>query len=89
VGEYTWYKIFSLAEFLATDLMLKTYTVELEDRGEQKFHVYRGNMISVRYDDAFMPLELDGRNPYEAIEGGYAVAVDINDDVWFGFEVES
>lgn len=80
-----WYKLFNLADFLATGLVSRTLIFDLEGRGPTTFEVFRGNEVSVAYDDAFLPVSFLDQNPYA--QPGYAVYLDSSDDVWFGFEV--
>lgn len=82
---YDWYLIFNRQEFSALDLISKTYTHNLSGRGVQSFLVTRGNTIAITYDGAFLPIELNGKNPYES--EGYAIFLDSDENVWLGFEV--
>lgn len=79
------YKLFNHAEFLATDLVSRTIAVNLERRGVTTFHLTRGNTVAITYEGVMLPVNFLDRNPY--YRDGYAVYIDGNDDVWFGFEV--
>lgn len=83
---YEWYKLFNKVDFEAEALVSRTLLVQLEDRGRQTFEIFRGNLVGVVYDDAFLPVGLLNQNPYA--QEGYAIYLDANNDVWFGFEVE-
>lgn len=78
-----WYKLFNVAEFLTESLDSRTLVLDLPDRGEETFEIFRGNYVSVAYDDGFLPIEFLDRNPY--VQGSYAVYRDEADDIWFGF----
>jgi hypothetical protein len=80
-----WFKIFSLTEFLATELASKTYTAFLEGVGQKDILVTQGNVTGVLFEDTFIPLYFEGKNPYQ--RNKYAVYVDPDNDVWIGIEV--
>lgn len=82
---YDWFKLFSLPEFLATGLISRQLLVHLEGVGVVTILVSLGNTVSLYYEDAFLPVNFLGNNPYS--QGQYAVYLDENDDVWFGIEV--
>jgi hypothetical protein len=83
--EYDWYKIFNETEFNALNLPSKEYIVNLEGIGEKTFLVTKGNVISVVVDDKLLPIEFNGENPW--VDELKAVFVDINDDVYVGYQV--
>lgn len=83
---FDWYKIFSLPEWLAENLVSRTLILELEDLGRVRFEITQGNTTAVRHDDTFLPVNFLERNPY--VQDGKAIYLDANDDVWIGFEVE-
>ena len=83
---YDWYNLFNLTEFMATELASRTIEPNLLQYGVTPFLVSRGNTVSLLYgEDVFLPINFLGHNPYAV--PGYAVYVDENEDVWFGFEV--
>lgn len=79
---YNWYRIFSLSEFLATNLVSKVYSLELEGIGLKDILVTQGNLISITYDDVMLSLNLNGKNPFEF--EGKAIYLK-GDDVYLGF----
>jgi len=83
---YDWYKIFNLDEFNALGLVSKTYTLNLEDIGEQEILVTKGNLVSLEYNDVFLSLNLNGYNPFEM--DGYACYIKENNDVYLGILVD-
>lgn len=83
---FDWYSIFNLTDFLDTGLISKTYTLLLEDLGEKSFLITRGNVTSVVFEDQILPLQFNDNNPYQ--REAYAVYVDSDNNVWFGFGVE-
>lgn len=84
---YDWYQLFNLTEFVATGLVQRTLVLNLESRGIQTFLLSSGNVVSISYDDGFLPVGFLGRNPYT--QGQYAVYKDLDNNVWFGFLNES
>lgn len=78
-----WYKLFNKTEFEATGLGSRTLEVELEDRGTEIFLVTKGNTLAVTYLDVMLEVMFASKNPY--LKGGYAVYLDDQNDVWFGF----
>lgn len=83
---YDWYLIFNKAEFEATGLVQRSILLLLEARGRVEFLITQGNTLGVTYLDEFLPVQFYGDNPFA--KNGYAVYLDADDGVWFGFEVE-
>lgn len=79
---YTWYYIFNKAAFEATELVSRTYTVNLESIGQREILVTKGNALSMLYEGVFLTLELNDKNPFEF--DGHAAYIDENDNVWLG-----
>lgn len=79
---YDWYNIFNLTEFLAEDLVSKAYEYEFEGADIKTVLVTKGNYTSVLFDDVFLPINLNDRNPFEYEDR--AVYLDENQDVWVG-----
>lgn len=84
--QYTWFKIFNRTEFLALNLVSKTYTHNLQGIGQKDILVTRGNGIGVLYDDVFLTLDL-GDNPF--VMDDRALYIDALNDVYVGIAVES
>lgn len=78
-----WYLIFNLTDWLATGLVARALTVVLESRGRTTFQLTQGNTTAVGYDDGFLPVNFLENNPY--VQGDYAVYLDADENVWFGF----
>lgn len=83
---FDWYQIFNLDDFEDTGLVSRTFSVDLEGRGDTEVTVYRGVGYSVRWDDHYLPIEFQDHNPY--VLDGAAVYVDDDANVFIGFEVE-
>lgn len=83
--DYTWFLIFNLAEFIATDLGSKTYTLNLDGVGEKDILVTSGNLVSITYEGIVLSINLNTKNPFEFED--HAVYVDDNDDVYLGIAV--
>ncbi len=84
---FDWYNLFSLTEFVATGLVARTLVVQLEDRGRLTFQITQANTTAVYYDGTFLPVSFLDQNPY--IRDNYAVYLDADSNVWFGFEVDA
>lgn len=84
---FEWYKIFNLLEFEALNLVSKEYTLDLEGRGEKTFLVSKAGLVAINYEGVMLGIGLEDENPF--IFEGFAVYLDENNDVHFGFEVES
>lgn len=82
-ASYDWYNLFNLTEWLATGLVARTLLVNLESRGRMQFEVTQGNETGIRLDDIFLPVNFLEQNPY--VQETYAVYLDTNNDVWFGY----
>lgn len=80
---YLWFKIFNRTDFEATGVVSRTYSLNLEGVGLKSILVTKGETIGITYDDVFLSLELNEKNPLEF--EGYAIYVDENDDVYLGF----
>ncbi len=86
---YDWYNLFNQTEWLATGLVARTLIVNLESRGRTVFEVTQGATTAITYDDQFLPVNFLETNPYTGAESdsAYAVYLDPDDNVWFGFLV--
>ncbi len=82
---YNWYLIFNLVEFEALNLVSKTYTQLFEDIGQRDVLVTKGDHVSIFYDDVFLPINLNDKNPFEFED--YAVYIDESDNVYLGILV--
>jgi len=91
MNTYTWYKIFNLTEFLATELVSRVYKLLLNGIGEKDILVTRGNEVSIVYEDTFLPIGFAGDNPYVRAgdDDTYAIYKDSNEDVWLGVLIQS
>jgi hypothetical protein len=83
---YTWYYIFTSTDFLALDLVSKTYTLILDGRGTFDILVTNGQSIGITFEGVFLSLNLNDKNPFEF--ENYAIYIDDDDQVWLGFAVE-
>lgn len=82
---YRIYKIFNLTEFMALDLVSKKYTFFLDEIGQKDILVTRGELVSILYEGIFLPLDLNGKNPFKFED--MAIYKDANNDVFLGFLV--
>lgn len=83
---FMWYRIFNLTEFLATDLISRNYTLELENVGIKDVLVTNGKTVSVTYEDVMLSINLNGKNPF--VFEGHAVFLDsATQDVYLGLPI--
>lgn len=83
---YDWYKVFNKTEFEALGLVSKNYQLDLEGQGIKNVLVTKSLTLGVLFDDVYLSLELNDKNPMEFEDK--AVYIDENDDVWIGYAVE-
>lgn len=79
---FMWYRIFNLAEFLATNLVSRTYELELENVGIKEILATNGKTVSITYEDVMLSINLNGKNPF--VFEGHAVYLAENQDVYLG-----
>lgn len=84
---FDWYKIFNLSAFLQANLVSRTYTLDLEDRGLQSFLVTNGNVVSVTFDGVILSIGMADANPF--IFDNRAIFLDSDtQDVYVGYPNE-
>jgi len=83
---YTWFYIFNYADFIALDLVSRTYELVLDGVGQKEILVTKGNTVGMTYEGVFLPLELNEKNPFEF--DGHAIYKDGDNNVWLGIEVD-
>ncbi len=88
---FNWFQLFNMTEFLALELVSKTYQVILEGIGQKDILVTRGNEVSIIYEDVLLAVEFQSDNPFtrEGDDATYGVYLDADDNVWLGIEVEA
>jgi len=79
---YNWYEIFNLDEFEEEDLVSKTYQLTLSGIGLKEILVTKGNNTSIVYDDVFLSINMNDKNPFEFED--HAVYLDSENNVWLG-----
>lgn len=85
---YNWFKIFNKTEFLALGLTSKTYTIFLNGIGQKDILVTNGISIGILYEEVFLSLNLNDKNPFEF--DNHAIFVDDDtQDVYLGVPIES
>lgn len=82
---YDWYRIFNLAAFVATGLVSRKYTYDLEDIGQETFLACSGEGVSVLFRDVFLPVNFEDQNPYTRDE--YAIRLTDDGYVEIGIKV--
>lgn len=84
---FKWFKIFNITEFNATGLYSKTETFNLEGIGQKSFLITKGNEYGITYEGIFLAVDMNDNNPNEMDD--CAIYKDANQDVWWGFKVET
>lgn len=79
---YTWFYIFNSADFETTGLVSRTYTLILDGIGQKDILVTKGNYLGITYEDVFLPLNMNDKNPFEF--EGFAIYSDADNNVWLG-----
>lgn len=82
---YDWFKIFNLDEFLAEQITSREMIVLLEAIGRTSILISRGNLVSITYNEVYLPVNIPGQNPNT--DSGYASYLDADNNVWLGIEV--
>lgn len=83
---YNWYKVYNLDTFNAEDLVSKELELSFEGLGLKTILITKGNYTSILFDDVFLPISLNDKNPFEFEDR--AVYLDANNDIWAGVAVE-
>ena len=81
--EFLWFKIFNLNDFIASGLFSRTYSLELEGVGLRDVLVTNGKTIGLTYEDVFLSLNLNAKNPF--VFEGMATYVAESQNVYLGF----
>lgn len=82
---YNWFKIFNTADFDATGLVSRTYTLNLEGVGQKDILVTKGAGYGLTYEGVFLSVGLNGANPFEF--EGLAAYKSTSNDVYLGIAV--
>jgi hypothetical protein len=77
-----WYNIINLDTFEATGLVSRTVQVVIGTLGLKDVLVTKGNKVSLLYDDTFLSIDLNDKNPFE--QDNRLVYLDDNNDIWLG-----
>jgi hypothetical protein len=86
MNEYVWYWIFNHTQFLASGLVSKQATLDLEDIGDTEILITRGNLTSLVINGVMLSLNLNDENPFEFDSG--AIYIDDDQNVWYGVLIE-
>ena len=84
---YEWFYIFNTDDFTELDLVSKVYQLDLEGRGLVDVLVTLGETFGITYEGVFLPLNLNGVNPFEFED--MACYVDADNNVFMGFVIEA
>lgn len=83
---WTWFKIFSLTEFLAEEIVSRSMTVSLEGVGEKEILITQGNCIGITCDETYLSPDING-NAYT--RDGLGIFKDSENYIWLGIQGES
>ncbi len=81
---YDVYNIINLDKFNATNLPSREVTGDFGLLGQQTVLVTKGNLVSFLFNNVYLPLNLNDKNPFEF--EGYAIFIDPNNDIWLGIK---
>lgn len=84
---FTWYCLFNNDEFLATGYISFMSSFLINGFQEKTFLICRGVTTSVLYEDHYLVVGLNGRNPFRFND--HAIFLDDNNDVWLGIYSEN
>lgn len=79
---YNWYLLFNKEEFLSTELVSRTLSLDLENIGLKEILITLGNELSITYEGTFLPVRFKDENPY--VFESKAVYEDENSNIWLG-----
>lgn len=79
-----WFPIINKDEFLATELTSRNLTLFLTGIGQKDILVTKGELVGITYEGVFLPLQLNGNNPF--VFEGHAVFLDVDHIIWLGID---
>lgn len=82
-----WYNVGNKEEFLNKDIPQEVKTIDLEDLGEKEVVFINGINFSVIFNGRMMTPDLNGRNPFDAVDNTCYVD-NLTGEVWVGYAVE-
>lgn len=89
---YKWYRVFNLTEFLEGDFVSREYEVFLSGVGIKTVMACAGrHTTGMVYEDRYFMIDYgrEGSEPVLYMDGDMASYIDVNNNVYLGFEVES
>lgn len=84
---FSWYILFNKAEFIEKGIVSFDGEVNIEGVGIRPFLVTQGNTTSIVYDDVFLSIDLNQKNPFRL--GNYAFWQDTLNNIWLGIYSEN
>ena len=81
---FRWWYILNANEFNALGLVSRTLTLDLEGIGLKNILVTKGSMLGITYEGIFLPVQLNGANPYSIDD--HAVFIRDNGDLFLGIK---
>lgn len=82
---YTWYKLFNCADLDAKNVPYLEDSFELDKMGVKTIRLYKGQFYSLLVDGVFLPVHLNGRNPFKTSDGKLAAFMDKANNIWVGY----
>lgn len=86
MGVFNWYQVFNREAFLEAEIPSREYPLFIDGIGQKTVLVTKGVGVSILYDDVFLMIGLNDKNPFRV--ENYAVYVDELHDVWLGIYSE-
>ena len=77
-----WYRLFNRQDFIDTGLVSYKTSVVFENEGEKEILITRGFDVGITFEDTFLPVSLNEKNPFRI--GEKAIFIDLSGDVWLG-----
>jgi hypothetical protein len=82
-----WFKVYNLQDFIDTGLVSREIDLDLPTLGLTTVMLTKGIGYGLRYEDYFLPIQLNDKNPY--IIDNILIYLDPDDDIWLGLLSES
>lgn len=81
----TWYKLFNASEVKNLPYIERSF--ELENYGTVNVRLCKATYFSLVINERFLPVNLNGRNPFISQDGKYGAVLDENNMIWLGVQL--
>lgn len=85
--KYLWFNIINLNDFDALEICDYSFSVYLEDKGEQTFRLLKGFNYSIAVDGQYLTPYLNGKNGFN--KNKRSAYIDADRNLWVGYEAEN